>query len=161
MGLLLASALGSGPAFSGTTGCPPDAQGTHRLPLDPVEAGLMIRSTSFHREGISGFRVWADGRFERRRENGPWVVQRTLSALQVASIEALIVQSDLATAAGVYGRPEQHSDVSAYVMEFPSLGEGGVQIARVEGCKVPALQIFLGALNLLLVDETGTAEATP
>lgn len=75
--------------------------------------GVLIQAiTASDRWGESGFRVWEDGRYERRQRGGPWVVQPPLDALRLETLRAAIGGASLAQAAGWHRstRPAEHSE---------------------------------------------------
>lgn len=114
--------------------------------------GVLIQAiTASDRWGESGFRVWHDGRYERRQRGGAWVVQTPLDAPRLEALRAAIGGASLAMAAGWHrsSRPGEHRETGwvqadgATVAidtecEVDSVDRLFAEIARIFGMASPA-----------------------
>jgi len=110
--------------------------------------GVLLQVQTADREGdLSGYRVYLDGRAERRKAGGPWQERPALAADAVARIVAALDASGLDAVAGRHPAPSSPDDAT---WRFVQARVGGQLVAlRIDsGCEVAEER----ALNEQIVD---------
>lgn len=115
-----------------------------------VPSDVLLQSQNFDREGEpTGYRLFDDGRFERRRSGGPWEARDSLSADELTKVRQAIVASGLVAAAGHHRAPSQPDDATRREVWARS-GDALVHLNIDGGCSVPAEQALMTAIVDLL-----------
>lgn len=150
--LLCVLACADRPADGAPDGAPA-ACAHEAVPVTPgadLPEGLLLQTQSFGPEGDpTGYRLFEDGRFERRRAGGPWEPKAPLSAAEVQRVREAIAASELAAAAGRHAHPSSPPDATRREI-WVRAGGALVRIEIGDGCIVEAEQRLAAAITDVL-----------
>lgn len=111
------------------------------MALPTVQDGVLVQYQSTDREGeLTGFRVFEDGRYERRRSGGPWEPRPSLSAADLGTIRDAVRAVKLP--AGKTGAPA--ADDGGY--SVLQIGRSSSLVIE-QGCKVPEVDALFEVLG--------------
>ncbi|NOY27493.1 MAG: hypothetical protein GXP62_16645 [Oligoflexia bacterium] len=111
-----------------------------------VPSDVLLQSQNIDREGEpTGYRLFEDGRFERRRSGGPWEPRDSLSPVELTKVRQAIIASGLLAAAGHHRAPSQPDDATHRELWVRS-GDALVYLNIDSGCAVPAEQALMTAI---------------
>ncbi|MDX6630128.1 MAG: hypothetical protein QOH00_2374 [Gaiellales bacterium] len=112
----------------------------------PMPSGLLVQSVYIGEEGEeSGWRVWADGRHESRRDGAPWEVVSTLDADRLAAVREALDDGSLEEIAGIHRGAEGPRQGATLWFQALSRGEPH-SVGLVGGAHLDALDALTARL---------------
>jgi hypothetical protein len=104
-----------------------------------VPAGVLVQSLTIDDRGrAAGYRIFADGRYERLQRGSDWSAEEPLSPAQLEGVERALAAVPLHDLAGRYEGPP--SDGEPHVLWMQVAHGGGVRAVSVVGDRrVPEL----------------------
>ena len=111
-----------------------------------MPSGLLVQSVYVSDEGgVSGWRVWEDGRHESRQAGAPWELVSTLDAEQLAAIRDALDAGGLDEMAGVHRAGDDTPQHAALWFQAVSRGEPKT-VALLGGARLAALDALTAEL---------------
>lgn len=115
-----------------------------------ISEGLLLQSENINSEGeATGYRLFEDGRFERRRASGPWEPKEPLSAASVQGVRDAIDASGVGAAAGRHASSLPSGDATRREV-WVRVDGALVALVVGDGCVVEAEQRLASAIAALL-----------
>jgi hypothetical protein len=137
------------PSMSQNNDCILSQQDSMLSHLPGFEQGVVFQSLSADREGqLSGFRVFADGRYERMKLDSPWQPVKTLPAEQVEALRNAIADANLASVHGVH-KPQRLPDDATYSI-FQTGPETSQAVVAYSPCRVERIDRLFERIVALL-----------
>jgi hypothetical protein len=143
-GVLLAWVLACATAGPAPTSTCATTGGEMALP--ELAEGVLVQYQSTDREGEStGFRVFDDGRYERRRSGGPWEPRPRLSAEALGAIRDAVAATVLPVPAEAPSGP-QADDATVGVLQLRAAGRERALVLEA-GCRVAEVDALFEVLG--------------
>lgn len=119
-------------------------------PGPDVPDGVLVQSVRVDEEGVeSGWRVWADGRHESRRDGAPWEEVGVLGPERVAALRAALDEAPLPEIAGVH-RPAGRTFHAGALWFHAARSEGPATVVLVGGVRCEPLERLTGRMLPIL-----------
>ena len=118
-----------------------------------VGDGVLLQDVIIDARGRQdGYRIYDDGRLERRPSGRPWVSGPTLTTEQVQRVRGAIRVAGIDKLAPRYEpNPAQRADVDAVVLHLHAEVNDTIRNVAVVGpCKVPAVDVLIARVNDVL-----------
>ena len=118
-----------------------------------VGTGVLLQDVVVDQRGRqAGYRIYGDGRLERRPSGKPWVSGPTLVSEQVDRVRSAIRGAGIDRLEPRYEpTPTERADAQSMVLHLHTEIDGAVRdVAVVRPCKVPAVDGLIARVNEVL-----------